>query len=90
MNVKAAALVVVLGIAIALTGSSSISAVPSGSAEVVFASKIAEFHASIVHWILLSILATYIMQRTAFGNWVYATGGSAETARLEVPGSSTA
>ncbi len=71
-----------LGIAIALTGSSSISAVPSGSAEFVFASKIAEFHVSIVHWILLSILATYIMQRTAFGNWVYATGGSAETARL--------
>jgi simple sugar transport system permease protein len=46
-----------LGVAIALTGSSSISAVPS-------------------------IAATYVMQRTAFGNWVYATGGSAETARL--------
>lgn len=71
-----------LGVAIALTGSSSISAVPSGSAEVVFASNFHQFHVSIVHWILLSIAATYVMQRTAFGNWVYATGGSAETARL--------
>lgn len=71
-----------LGIAIALTGSSSISAVPSGSAQAVFASKYTEFHVSIVHWILLSIVATWVMQKTAFGNWVYATGGSAQTARL--------
>jgi simple sugar transport system permease protein len=71
-----------LGISIALTGSSSISAVPSGSAEAVFASNFDQFHVSIVHWIVLSIIATYVMQRTAFGNWVYATGGSAETARL--------
>jgi simple sugar transport system permease protein len=71
-----------LGVAIALTGSSSISAVPSGSAQAVFASKLSEFHVSILHWIVLSIVATYVMQRTAFGNWVYATGGSADTARL--------
>ncbi len=71
-----------LGISIALTGSSSISAVPSGSAQAVFASKFMEFHISIVHWIVLSIIATYVMQRTAFGNWVYAAGGNAETARL--------
>ena len=71
-----------LGISIALTGSSSISAVPSGSAQAVFASKFMEFHISIAQWIVLSIVATYVMQRTAFGNWVYATGGSAETARL--------
>ncbi len=71
-----------LGISIALTGSSSISAVPSGSAQAVFASKFIEFHISIVHWVVLSIVATYVMQRTAFGNWVYAAGGNAETARL--------
>ena len=71
-----------LGIAIALTGSSSISAVPSGSAQAVFASNFNQFHVSILHWIILSAIATYVMQRTAFGNWVYATGGSADTARL--------
>lgn len=71
-----------LGVSIALTGSSSISAVPSGSAQAVFASNFAQFHVSIVQWIVLSAIATYVMQRTAFGNWVYATGGSAEAARL--------
>jgi simple sugar transport system permease protein len=71
-----------LGIAIALTGSSSISAVPSGSAQMVFASSFNQFHIAIVHWIILTVIATYVMQRTAFGNWVYATGGNAVTARL--------
>ena len=71
-----------LGLAIALTGSSSISAVPSGSAQVLFASNFNQFHISIVHWVILTIIATYVMQRTAFGNWVYATGGNRVTARL--------
>jgi simple sugar transport system permease protein len=71
-----------LGISIALTGSTSISAVPSGSAAVMFASKWNEFHVSILYWLLLTALAAYVMQRTPFGNWVYATGGSAVAARL--------
>ena len=71
-----------LGVAIALTGSSSISAIPSGLAQVLFASNFMQFHVSILHWVVLAAAATYVMQRTAFGNWVYATGGSAETARL--------
>lgn len=71
-----------LGIAIALTGSSSISAVSSGSAQAIFASDFNQFHVSIMHWIILTVIATYVMQRTAFGNWVYATGGNGVTARL--------
>ncbi len=71
-----------LGLSIMLTGATSISAVPSGSAEAIFASKWHEFHVSIIHWIALAALATYVMQRTIFGNWVYATGGNELTARL--------
>jgi simple sugar transport system permease protein len=71
-----------LGISIALTGSTSISAVPTGSAAIVFASKWQELHISIVYWLLLTALATWVMQRTPFGNWVYATGGNANSARL--------
>jgi simple sugar transport system permease protein len=71
-----------LGISIALTGSTSISAPATGSAAFVFAAKWQEFHVSIFHWLLLTAIAAYVMQRTAFGNWVYATGGSVETARL--------
>ncbi len=71
-----------LGVAIALTGSSSLSATPSGLAKLLFAAKFREFHVSILQWIVLSTLATYAMHRTVFGNWVYATGGNAQTARL--------
>jgi len=71
-----------LGVAIALTGSSSISAMTTGSAKAVFASDISQFHVSIVHWLVLTAIASYVMQKTAFGNWVYATGGDAQAARL--------
>ena len=72
----------ILGVAIALTGSSSLSATPSGWAETIFASKFMEFHVSIVQWIVLAAIATYVMHSTRFGNWAYATGGNAQTARL--------
>ncbi len=71
-----------LGLSILLTGSTSLSATPSGLAEWVFASNYQQFHVSIVHWILVTALASYVMQNTVFGNWVYATGGNAQTARL--------
>jgi simple sugar transport system permease protein len=71
-----------LGVAIALTGSSSLSATPSGVAGALFSSNFMQFHVSILHWIILTLIASYVMQRTAFGNWVYATGGNEQTARL--------
>ncbi|MCB1502517.1 MAG: ABC transporter permease [Bauldia sp.] len=71
-----------LGVSIALTGSTSISAAATGSAAVLFAAEWRELHVSIIYWIVLIVIATYVMQRTPFGNWAYATGGSAQTARL--------
>lgn len=72
----------VLGISIALTGSSSISAIPSDFVGTVFAFKWQEFHISIVHWAIIVGVAIWVMERTEFGNWVYATGGNLQTARL--------
>lgn len=71
-----------LGLSIALTGSTSISASASGSAGYLFAASWKEFHVSIIYWVLLIALASYVMTRTPFGNWVYASGGNAQTARL--------
>ncbi len=36
---------------------------------------------SILWWIALSMLATWILLRTKFGNWIFATGGDALAAR---------
>ena len=72
----------ILGVSIALTGSSSISAIPNDFLGVLVAFKWHEFHISILYWVLLGGAAIYVMERTSFGNWVYATGGNVLTARL--------
>jgi len=72
----------ILAVSIAMTGSSSISAIPSGSAAVIFAFKWNEFHISLLHWAIIAAVGVYVLQRTPFGNWIYATGGNLDTARL--------
>lgn len=40
-----------------------------------------EFRSSIIWWILLTILASWILLRTKYGSWIFATGGDAVAAR---------
>ena len=72
----------ILGISIGLTGSSSISSVPSDFLGFLLAFKWFEYHISIFYWVLLAVIAIYVMEKTPFGNWVYSTGGNVQTARL--------
>lgn len=55
------------------------------SAFVVFASKISiagsNFQISIVWWILATVFATWLLTRTQFGNWIFASGGDKNAAR---------
>ncbi|MBP6186688.1 MAG: ABC transporter permease [Rhodoluna sp.] len=41
----------------------------------------AYFQISVVWWIVLTILATWVLTRTRFGNWIFAAGGDANAAR---------
>jgi simple sugar transport system permease protein len=41
----------------------------------------ASFQISILWWIFFTILATWILTRTKFGNWIFASGGDANAAR---------
>lgn len=36
---------------------------------------------SIIWWVVLLVLATWVLLRTKFGNWIFATGGDATAAR---------
>lgn len=81
---------IVAGTALALSrlisGSSTISMRDAGWAEVIFATRWNQMYISIVWWILASALAAWVLQRTPFGNWVYAVGGNANAAqRAGVP-----
>lgn len=40
-----------------------------------------EFRSSIIWWILITILASWILLRTKYGSWIFATGGDAKAAR---------
>ncbi|HEY3501715.1 MAG TPA: ABC transporter permease [Actinocatenispora sp.] len=65
-----------------------------GSAHLVFASSVVlggtYFKVSIVWWLVLTVLATLVLLRTRFGNWVFAVGGDAKAARnVGVPATRT-
>lgn len=70
-----------LGLSNALTQSTSITVTTSGLANSIFASSWDNFPVAILWWIGLTILGGYVLQRTRFGNWVYATGGDLQAAR---------
>lgn len=46
-----------------------------------FAGTIAGFPVSIIWWILLAALGSWVLQRTVFGNWTFGAGGDASAAR---------
>ena len=72
-----------IGFARLLTGRTQIGLGDSGSGvmQTFFAGSIGNFSVSIVWWILLAIVGTYVLQRTVFGNWIFGAGGDANAAR---------
>jgi simple sugar transport system permease protein len=42
----------------------------------------AKFPISIVWWILVAAISTWVLLRTQFGNWIFAVGGNAVAARM--------
>lgn len=55
------------------------------SAHAIFASKAmigtSNFQVSILWWIVATIFATWLLSRTQFGNWIFASGGDKNAAR---------
>jgi len=52
----------------------------------IFTARFGNFPVAILWWIGLALVATYVLLRTPFGNWIYGAGGSAVAARnLGVP-----
>jgi simple sugar transport system permease protein len=61
-------------------------AVHYGSAETIFASRIGGFSVSVLWWVAITVLATWVLLRTRFGNWIFGAGGAPDAARnLGVP-----
>lgn len=53
-----------------------------GPAQTLFASDVfGQFRVSVLWWVGLAALATWVLLRTRFGNWIFAAGGAPEAAR---------
>ena len=78
-----------LGVTRAITGTVQVSGMRDAagydSSGYLFASTFTiggqEFPISIVWWILVAAVASWLLVRTRFGNWIFAVGGSAPTSR---------
>jgi simple sugar transport system permease protein len=73
-----------IGFARLLTGRTQIGlgdAGGSGVMKTLFAGSIGDFSVTIIWWFLLAVLATYVLQRTVFGNWIFGAGGDPNAAR---------
>jgi simple sugar transport system permease protein len=73
-----------IGFARLLTARTQIGLGDAGSGSVltsIFAGSIGDFSASIIWWLALALLGTWVLQRTVFGNWIFGSGGDAVAAR---------
>lgn len=70
-----------LGFARRIAGSPVSSLNTEGFFEALFATRWNQFNVAILWWIGVALLATWILARTRFGNWMLATGGDPQAAR---------
>ena len=74
-----------IGITRAITGRTQVGglaeAVDADPIAVIFTAQLGPFDVSILWWIGLALLATFVLLRTSFGNWIFGAGGSAIAAR---------
>jgi simple sugar transport system permease protein len=73
-----------IGFARLLTGRTQIGlgdAVTNSPLTPLFAGTIGAFSVTIIWWLALAVLGTWVLQRMTFGNWIFGAGGDANAAR---------
>jgi simple sugar transport system permease protein len=73
-----------IGFARLLTSRTQIGLGDAGSGSLlksIFAGSIGDFSVSIIWWLVLALVGTWVLQRMVFGNWIFGAGGDATAAR---------
>jgi simple sugar transport system permease protein len=74
-----------IGVTRTLTGRTQVGglqgAIDADPISVIFTADIGPFSVSILWWIVLALIATWVLLRTPFGNWIFGAGGNAIAAR---------
>jgi simple sugar transport system permease protein len=72
---------VALGVSTGVAGTTAVTLNPHGLALSVFGSQWHRFHVSIVWWLAVAAVASWVLMQTPFGNWLFATGNNRDSAR---------
>lgn len=70
-----------LGLSRLFTNTTSVSMTSTPEADFLFAARWGQANISILWWIVLTLLVAWVLGRTRFGNWIFATGGNLAAAR---------
>jgi simple sugar transport system permease protein len=70
-----------MGISRLIANVTSMSIVSDASAQFAFAARLGQANISIFWWVVIALAAAFVLGRTTFGNWIYATGGNLTAAR---------
>jgi simple sugar transport system permease protein len=70
-----------LGFSRLFSGTTAVTLAPEGSARMIFGSQAAGFHVSILWWVGITAIASWILTQTPYGNWIFATGANRNAAR---------
>jgi len=76
---------VTIGITRALTGRTQVPGVHAATEgdpiAAIFTAQLGPFDVVILWWLVIAAVATFVLMRTTFGNWIFGAGGSAIAAR---------
>ncbi len=70
-----------MGVSRLIANVTSSSIVATDSAKFVFAARWGQANISIFWWLLATAIGFWVLSRSVFGNWIYATGGNLQAAR---------
>jgi simple sugar transport system permease protein len=74
-----------IGITRAITGRTQLGGlteeIGADPLSIIFTADIGPFSVAILWWLGLALVATWVLMRTSFGNWIFGAGGSAVAAR---------
>jgi simple sugar transport system permease protein len=72
---------ITLTVSRAITGTTVLSVKRDNALEFLFSGNAGPFQVAIVWWVVLTLIAAYVLTRRVFGNWTLATGGDLATAQ---------
>ncbi|MEP3280221.1 MAG: ABC transporter permease [Stappiaceae bacterium] len=70
-----------MGLSRLIANVTSSSIVASDSAKFVFAARLGQANISILWWGIATLIGFWVLSRSVFGNWIFATGGNVNAAR---------